>query len=67
LAEELNKSRHVAAAQARAFAAAGYSVLQIDLYGCGDSSGDFGEPAGQSGTTTCTWPAPGWRSGSTAR
>jgi len=43
LAEELNKSRHVAAAQARAFAAAGYSVLQIDLYGCGDSSGDFGD------------------------
>lgn len=42
-AEELNKSRHVAAAQARAFAAAGYSVLQIDLYGCGDSSGDFAE------------------------
>ena len=41
--EELNKSRHVAAAQARAFAAAGYSVLQIDLFGCGDSSGDFGE------------------------
>ena len=43
LAEELNKSRHVAAAQARAFAAAGYSVLQIDLYGCGDSSGDFAD------------------------
>ncbi|MGF6114731.1 exosortase A-associated hydrolase 2 [Janthinobacterium lividum] len=42
-AEELNKSRHVAAAQARAFAAAGYSVLQIDLFGCGDSTGDFGE------------------------
>lgn len=42
-AEELNKSRHVAAAQARAFAAFGYSVLQIDLFGCGDSSGDFGE------------------------
>ena len=42
-AEELNKSRHVAAAQARAFAALGYSVLQIDLFGCGDSSGDFGE------------------------
>ena len=42
-AEELNKSRHVAARQARAFAAAGYSVLQVDLYGCGDSSGDFGE------------------------
>ena len=42
-AEELNKSRHVAAMQARAFAAAGYSVLQLDLYGCGDSSGDFGD------------------------
>ncbi|MEG0881839.1 MAG: hydrolase 2, exosortase A system-associated [Janthinobacterium sp.] len=42
-AEELNKSRHVAAAQARAFASFGYSVLQIDLFGCGDSSGDFGE------------------------
>lgn len=42
-AEELNKSRHVAALQARAFAALGYSVLQIDLHGCGDSSGDFGE------------------------
>ena len=40
-AEELNKSRRMAALQARAFADAGYSVLQIDLYGCGDSSGDF--------------------------
>ena len=40
-AEELNKSRRMAALQARAFAADGYSVLQIDLYGCGDSSGDF--------------------------
>ncbi|MEC5161281.1 MULTISPECIES: hydrolase 2, exosortase A system-associated [unclassified Janthinobacterium] len=39
--EELNKSRRMAAQQARAFAALGYSVLQIDLYGCGDSSGDF--------------------------
>ena len=29
--------------QARAFAAFGYSVLQLDLYGCGDSSGDFGD------------------------
>ncbi|KAB8041591.1 hydrolase 2, exosortase A system-associated [Janthinobacterium aquaticum] len=43
LAEEMNKSRHIAAAQARAFAQAGYSVLQFDLYGCGDSSGDFAE------------------------
>ncbi|MBB5369840.1 MULTISPECIES: hydrolase 2, exosortase A system-associated [unclassified Janthinobacterium] len=42
-AEELNKSRRVAALQARAFADAGYSVLQIDLHGCGDSSGDFAD------------------------
>jgi exosortase A-associated hydrolase 2 len=41
--EEMNRSRRMAALQARAFAAAGYHVLQIDLYGCGDSSGDFGE------------------------
>lgn len=42
-AEEMNRSRRVVARQARAFAAAGYAVLQIDLYGCGDSAGDFGE------------------------
>lgn len=42
-AEEMNKSRRMAALQSRAFAAAGYAVLQIDLHGCGDSSGDFGE------------------------
>jgi exosortase A-associated hydrolase 2 len=41
-AEELNKSRRMAALQAREFAARGYHVLQIDLFGCGDSSGDFG-------------------------
>lgn len=40
-AEELNKSRRMAAMQARAFAASGFGVLQIDLHGCGDSSGDF--------------------------
>ena len=33
----------MAALQARAFAAAGRAVLQIDLSGCGDSSGDFGD------------------------
>ena len=42
-AEEMNKSRRMAALQARAFAARGYNVLQIDLFGCGESSGDFGE------------------------
>ncbi|MDP1693701.1 MAG: hydrolase 2, exosortase A system-associated [Burkholderiaceae bacterium] len=43
MAEEMNKSRRMAALQARAFARAGYAVLQIDLLGCGDSSGDFGD------------------------
>lgn len=42
-AEEMNKSRRMAALQARALAAAGHAVLQIDLHGCGDSDGDFGE------------------------
>jgi len=42
-AEEMNKSRRMAALQARALVAAGYAVLQIDLHGCGDSSGDFGD------------------------
>lgn len=42
-ADEMNKSRRMAAVQARALAAAGCEVLQIDLHGCGDSSGDFGE------------------------
>lgn len=40
-AEEMNKTRRMAAQQARAFAAIGYAVLQIDLFGCGDSCGDF--------------------------
>ncbi len=40
-AEEMNKSRRMAALQARNLAKIGYSVLQVDLYGCGDSSGDF--------------------------
>src|SRR6476646_41057 len=42
-AEEMNKARRMAALQARAFANAGYAVLQCDLLGCGDSSGDFGD------------------------
>jgi len=46
-AEEMNKTRRMAALQARAFAAAGYSVLQIDLHGCGDSSGDFADASWQ--------------------
>ena len=42
-AEEMNRCRRMAALQSRAFANAGWIVLQIDLYGCGDSAGDFGE------------------------
>ncbi|PHV13356.1 hydrolase 2, exosortase A system-associated [Chitinimonas sp. BJB300] len=42
-AEEMNKSRRMVALQARDLAAAGYLVLQMDLHGCGDSSGDFGD------------------------
>jgi exosortase A-associated hydrolase 2 len=33
----------MAALQSRRLAENGYAVLQIDLHGCGDSSGDFGE------------------------
>lgn len=40
-AEEMNKSRRMVTLQSRAFADRGYAVLQIDLNGCGDSSGDF--------------------------
>lgn len=42
-AEEMNKSRRMAAMQARAMATAGFDVVQIDLLGCGDSSGDFAD------------------------
>lgn len=42
-AEEMNKARRMAALQARALAAEGFAVLQLDLHGCGDSSGDFGD------------------------
>lgn len=42
-AEELNRTRRMAALGAQRLAAHGYGVLQIDLYGCGDSAGDFGD------------------------
>jgi exosortase A-associated hydrolase 2 len=42
-AEEMNKSRRMAALQSQVLAKAGYAVLQMDLLGCGDSSGDFGD------------------------
>jgi len=45
--EEMNKSRRMAAVQARAFAAAGFAVLQPDLFGTGDSSGDLSDASWQ--------------------
>ena len=68
-AEEMNKSRRMAALQARAMAEAGYAVLQIDLLGCGDSSGDFGDAGWNAWVEdialACRWlqrhvPAPLW-------
>lgn len=42
-AEEMNKSRRMAARQSRALAEAGIAVLQLDLSGCGDSAGEFAD------------------------
>jgi len=42
-AEEMNRSRRMAALQAQALAQAGVGVLLIDLYGCGDSAGELAE------------------------
>src|SRR5690554_622090 len=46
-AEEMNRARRMAALQARAFAEAGWAVMQMDLHGCGDSSGDFADATWQ--------------------
>jgi exosortase A-associated hydrolase 2 len=40
-AEEMNCSRRMAALQARSFAAAGIGVVVLDLFGTGDSAGEF--------------------------
>jgi exosortase A-associated hydrolase 2 len=42
-AEELNRTRRMAALGACRLAAHGYGVLQIDLLGTGDSAGDFAD------------------------
>jgi exosortase A-associated hydrolase 2 len=42
-AEEMNRSRRMAALAARALAVQGIGVLQVDLHGCGDSSGEFAD------------------------
>ncbi len=41
LAHEMHFARPTSARAARALAAAGFAVLQIDMFGCGDSSGEF--------------------------
>jgi exosortase A-associated hydrolase 2 len=41
--DEMNRTRNLAARQARALAMLGIGVLQIDVYGCGDSAGEFGD------------------------
>src|SRR5579864_8605852 len=40
-AEEMNLARRMAALQARALAATGSGILLLDLFGTGDSGGDF--------------------------
>lgn len=42
-AEEMNKSRRMIALQAREFSDSGYAVLIVDLFGTGDSEGEFAE------------------------
>ena len=46
-AEEMNKSRRMVTLQANAFVQRGYSVLVPDLFGTGDSVGDYGEATWQ--------------------
>lgn len=46
-AEEMNKSRRMVTLQAQQFAENGYAVLLLDLFGTGDSSGDFSEATWQ--------------------
>ena len=41
--EEMNKARRMVTLQAQQLAESGFAVLQLDLAGCGDSSGDFSE------------------------
>ncbi|MBS0354285.1 MAG: hydrolase 2, exosortase A system-associated [Proteobacteria bacterium] len=52
-AEEMNKSRRMVALAVEAFASQGWSTLQIDLTGCGDSGGEFGEASWRAWVQDC--------------
>lgn len=58
-AEEMNKSRHMVAMQAREFAKSGYAVLVFDLFGTGDSEGAFSDATWEIWkndiNTACQW------------
>lgn len=54
-AEEMNKSRRMAAQQARCLAQSGWAVLQFDLLGCGDSSGDHGDATWSAWLADALW------------
>ncbi len=56
-AEEMNKSRRMCARQARALAAQGFAVLQLDLHGCGDSAGEFGQTSWMGWLDDVLWAA----------
>ena len=65
----MNAARRMAALQARAFAGVGFVALQIDLLGCGDSTGDFAEASWDAWLQDLTlaqhwlqqrWTAPVW-------
>ena len=43
IGEEMNKCRPMLASQARALATRGFDVLLVDLFGTGDSAGEFAE------------------------
>lgn len=42
-AEEMHKARRMTSLAAQRLARDGWHVISVDLYGCGDSGGDFGE------------------------
>ncbi len=65
-AEEMNKSRRMAAMQARLLAAEGAAVLRFDLLGCGDSEGEFGDASWAAWRNdlvqACRWARSRWAS-----